>query len=455
MADGNSPFQPHGPMRHQGIDTTKWPEPDLGAAPIKGDRYWSRAFMDQEWEMMWTKVWLIAGLSSELAKPGDHLTCALRHEEILCIRQADGGVKAFYNVCQHRGMRLVEAERGAGSKAFMCAYHGWRYGLDGRLLSVPDPDDFPQGNPCGKVSLKEIPCTEWAGLLWYNMDPDCVPLADYLGPVKSDLECYRLHEMTRTHWVTMDGDFNWKCVQDNFNESYHLPFVHPQTKWIMEQHHSRCQFDLFPQGHARMLMPGGGPSISLQGEEDRVIAAMKIELALWDLDPDSFRGNVHGMRAALQAQKRAMGAAKGYDFESFSDDQLTDNYHYTVFPNVSFSMKPDGCIFLRANPHPDDPEQCIFDFWYLTWFPKGQDRYFSHTMSEWVAIDTPAPQQRGVFGEVSCGPGIDQDVSIWSAQQKGLRSRGFTADYMPWQERRIRFFQENLDRMIKGQRLGD
>ncbi len=444
MAEGTSLF------RCQGVDTSKWPEPELGSAPIRGERYWSPAFMAQEWEHVWTKVWLIAGLAREIPAPGDHLTCEIGRESILCVRQKDGGVRAFYNVCQHRGMQLVAEARGSGAKAFACAYHGWRYGLDGALVSAPDPDDFPQGNPCGKVRLAEIPCTEWAGFVWYNMDLGCAPLADFLGPVKDDLDCYRLEEMRRTHWVTMDGDFNWKCVQDNFNESYHLPFVHPQTKWSMEHHHTLCQFDLFAEGHARMLMPGGRPTMSLQGDEDRVLEAMRVELTLWDLDPESFRGRVHEMRSALQAQKRRLGASKGYDFENFNDDQLTDHYHYTVFPNVSFSMKPDGCIFLRANPHPSDPERCIFDFWYLTWFPKGQDRYFSHTMNEWVSIATPAPQQRGRFGEVSCGPGIDQDVSIWAGQQKGLRSRGYTRDYMPSQERRVRFFHENIDRMIAG-----
>jgi phenylpropionate dioxygenase-like ring-hydroxylating dioxygenase large terminal subunit len=242
MAEGNT-----GPLRMRGIDTRKWPEPELGAAPIRGERYWSKAFMEQEWAQVWTKAWLIAGLSCEIPARGDHLLAEIGRESILCVRQADGGVRAFYNVCQHRGMQLVAEARGTATKAFACAYHGWRYGLDGRLLTVPDPDDFRQGNPCGKLTLKEIPCTEWAGFVWYNMDPACAPLAEFLGPVRADLECYRLHEMRRTHWVTMDGDFNWKCVQDNFNESYHLPFVHAQTRWTMEQHHSHRTGALGPR----------------------------------------------------------------------------------------------------------------------------------------------------------------------------------------------------------------
>ena len=403
---------------------------------------------------MWTKSWLIGCLSNEIQEPGAYKTAEIGRESILIVRQKDGGVKAFYNICQHRGMRLVEEGAGAEKKALACRYHGWRYAFDGELKSVPDPDDFELGTPCGKLRLAEIPCEEWSGMVWYNMDPDCVPLEAWLGPVKNDLECYRIHEMTRTHWVQMDGDFNWKCIQDNFNESYHLPYVHPQTKYSLEQHHSFCQFDMFPQGHARMIMPGDRPTMSLKGEEDKVLSQMNEILKFWELDTDEFKGRMHDIRVALQTQKRKLGASKGYDYENFTDEQLTDNYHYTVFPNISFSAKPDGCIITLANPHPTKPNECIFEFWYMTWFPEGQDKYYANVMSEWVSTSTPAPLQKGKFGEVSCGPAIDQDVEIWSEQQKGLSSRGFTKEYLPKQEYRIRYFHENIDRMIAGEGLG-
>ena len=127
---------------------------------------------------------------------------------------------------------------------------------------------------------------------------------------------------------------------------------------------------------------------------------------------------------------------------------MTDNYHYTVFPNISFSMKPDGCIWLRATPYPGDPQKCYFDMWYLTLFPEGSKEYFSNSMRDWVSIDHQVEHETGIAGEVSCGPGIDQDVAIWNTQQQGLGSRGFRGEYMPWQERRIRFFHDNIDRYL-------
>lgn len=432
----------------RGVPTVKAPEPALGTAPITGDRYWSPEFARREWEGIWTKAWLVAGLESQLAEPGDFLTAGIGHESILVARGDDGEVRAFYNVCQHRGNRLVEAEDGSLA-AFTCSYHAWRYNLAGEVVSVPDEADFRQGSPCGRLRLPEIRCAVFAGFVWYSLDPAAPPLRDFLGDVADHLETYRMSRMVRTHWVTVEGDFNWKCVQDNFNESYHLPFVHPQTRFIMNCMGPEHQQDLYPTGHARILIEGCRPDPRHAGDVDAVRAGMKEELAFWDLDFADFADQPHAMRAALQAAKRARGSDKGYDFDRYNDDQLTDHYHYTIFPNLSLSLKPDGCIFLRANPHPTDPNKCLFDMWYFTLFPDGAETYHSHTMNEVVSVHTPAPHVAGKWPEVSVGEAIDQDVRVWTGQQRGFRSAGYTGDYMAHQERRVRWFHETIDRWIR------
>ncbi len=145
--------------------------------------------------------------------------------------------------------------------------------------------------------------------------------------------------MVRTKWVAVEGDFNWKLVQDNFNESYHVPFIHPQAKSRLEYSYMYSQFDLYDSGHARMLMPGAGPSKTQQGGEEQTLADMADDLRFWELDPADFEGRVFDIRPALQAQKRKLGASKGYDFSTFDDNMLTDNWHYTMFPNLSFSLR--------------------------------------------------------------------------------------------------------------------
>jgi phenylpropionate dioxygenase-like ring-hydroxylating dioxygenase large terminal subunit len=426
------------------------PVPPLSDSPIASERYWSPAFAEREWEHLWPHVWLVAGRVDQLASPGDYVTYDIGRDSVVAVLGEDRRIRVFHNTCQHRGNRLLMAETGSlAGLAFQCAYHGWRYGTDGRLDWVPDEDDFAQGSPCGVRNLIELPCDTWAGFIWFSLDDDIAPLRTWLDPVAEHLDVYRMEDMKRTHWVTIDGDFNWKCVQDNFNESYHLPYVHPGTATLMEDHHSGCQFDMYESGHARMLMPGGGPGPRYRGPADVTFRAMQEDLEFWELDPEPYRDDLTGLRRALQARKRELGESKGYDFSRFSDEQLTDHYHYTVFPNLSFSMKPDGCIWLRGTPHPTDPEKTIFDMWYLTAFPDGATQYYSNSMGEWVSVDHRVEHERGRFGEVSAGFAIDQDVAIWQSQHLGLRSRGYRGAYLPLQERRIRHFHDTLDRHLQ------
>lgn len=434
----------------RGISRAKAPEPELGTTPITGDRYHSREFAQREWDHLWTRVWHIGGRVDQIPEPGDYVTYQIGDESIICVRGSDQRIRAFYNVCQHRGNQLVTAEVGTlASGEFQCAYHGWRFADTGECTWVYCEEDFPQGSPCGNRNLAEVPCDTWAGFVWFNLDETCASLREWLGPVAEHLDGYRMETMKRTHWITIEGDWNWKCVQDNFNESYHLPFVHPQTVASMNEHYTGCQFDLYENGHCRMLMPGGGPGPDYQGNPDRTFKSLGQDFEFWEFDPEPYRDDLPGLRIALQQRKRELGASKGYDFSSYSDEQLTDHYHYTLFPNLSFSMKPDGCIFLRGTAHPSgDPNLCVFDMWYLTQFPEGSTEYYSNSMHDWVSIDHQVEHQTGKAGEVSCGPGIDQDVAIWTTQHKGLGSRGYRGEYLPTQERRIRYFHDTIDKYL-------
>lgn len=430
------------------LDPSKQPEPEIIDKPILGDRYHTKEFMDQEWAKVWTKVWNIAGLASQIPNHGDFYTFSLGHEPLICTRDKHGDVRVYYNVCQHRGNKLVHQESG-NSKALTCAYHGWRFNHEGGLIFAPCPEDFPQGNPCGKVTLKEVRSEVFAGFIWYSLDDNIVSLDEYIGPLKSQIDAYDMENMRRTHWVTVEGDFNWKIVQDNFCESYHLPYVHPQTLYIMEQSYKHCQFDLYePHGHTRMFMPGGRPTTGLRGHVDKILKGLKDDIDFWGLKSEDFKDDPHTLREALQRAKREKGTEKGFDYSKFNDAQLTDHFHYTLFPSTSFSLKPDGCIWLRAEPHPTDPQKCIFDMWYFTWFPKGQDEYHANALLASISATDEVEHLVGKVGEVSTGPAIDQDVEIWNTQQQGIRSRGYGGGYMANQERRVKFFHQKIDEYL-------
>ena len=236
---------------------------------------------------MWTKVWLIGGLESEVPESGAFIPVTSDANPSSWRAVQTSAFVPSTTPVNTGEICFVHAASGHVSEAFQCAYHDWRYNTTGTLKWVYCEEGFPQGSPCGKRNLIEIPCETWAGLIWYTTNEDAKPLREFLHPIAEQLDCYRMERMRRTHWVTLEGEFNWKCVQDNFNESY-----------------SNCQFDLYPSGHARMFMPGGGPNPSYQGSADDVFAALGVEIKFWELDPEPYRDNIPGLRTMLQAQKR-------------------------------------------------------------------------------------------------------------------------------------------------------
>lgn len=433
--------------RPYGVDLSKAPEPELGNGPIDKSRYYDRDFWQKEWDKVWTRTWQIVAMVNQFQKPGDFVTMPFGREQILAVMGNDGKIRCFYNVCQHRGMMLVTEEVGT-ARRLVCPYHAWAYDLEGAIRTIPDEKDFPEGTKCDKRNLVEIKCDTWGGLVWFNMDDDCGPLRAFLAPVADHLDAYPMDEMIRVSWVTIEGDFNWKLVQDNFNESYHVFHAHPQLKYVAEFSYRHSQFDMYPSGHARMLMAGGAPSQTLRGVDDEVIRQLGEHMRFWGLEPDDYRGRIQDVRAALQEQKRKLGAEKGYDFSSYDEVMLTDNWHYTLFPNLSFSLKPDGNIFLRARPHESDPEKCYFDMWYLNLFPEGETKYYSPTMRDFVSMDTPAPHIVEKGGHPAMGPTINQDLALWTNQQKALHSRGYRREVLAGQESRVRYFHDNLDRWM-------
>jgi phenylpropionate dioxygenase-like ring-hydroxylating dioxygenase large terminal subunit len=396
---------------------------------------------------MWTRTWLLLGREDEIPNPGDWQAEEVGPESILMVRQQDGGIKAFYNVCQHRGNRLVFADHGH-VRRFVCKYHGWAFMPDGTLNFAQDAEDFPEGNPCGKVNLKEIRCETFAGFIWVNMDPEAGSLRQYLGPVWDDWEMYPISSMKRYLAYSVRVPCNWKVIQDNFNESYHLRAVHPQSSSMIEEGYAETQFDMCAEGHGRMIMHAGYPARSLEGNKMRE-PLMQL-MRSWDLDPEEFRGRERDIRVALQQAKRRLGPARGYThYDNLRDEQLTDFYHYTIFPNFAVSVTADGFHYLRTRPHPTDPEQCIFDNWFYATEPEGETHPVG-TPAGPVARGTHVEREYFDYGAKSAGFAMDQDLSITTAQQLGFRSRGYQGAYLSGQEARVRRYHEVIDEYLQG-----
>jgi phenylpropionate dioxygenase-like ring-hydroxylating dioxygenase large terminal subunit len=410
----------------------KEPDPDLGHDLIRKERYTSNEFMQLEWERIWTKVWLLGAVESDLREPGDFVATEIGRESVLIVRQPDGGVRAFYNVCLHRGNRLRPT--GAGSAdSFKCQYHHWEYNLDGSFKRIPDLDTFPQGAPPCR-GLKELPCAAWGGFVWFSLDPNVGPLQEFLAPVHEHLDPYNFPKMALTRDITVEWKCNWKASVDAFNESYHVQGIHPQLMWYL--HDLDIQIDCFER-HNRYLIPFATWSPRVR-RPPAIPDPIKVIMKTAGMDPADYDEPYENIRRDVQQWKRKHGPAQGKDYSKLNDDQLTDDYHYLIFPNVTLNVHADDLMLFRQRPHPTDPDRMFYDIWTFELVPEGH---------EWRARPK---HQHFSHGEKSIGLVLDQDAANLPGVQAGMHSAGFEGLWIGAQELRIRHFHKVIDDYVYG-----
>jgi phenylpropionate dioxygenase-like ring-hydroxylating dioxygenase large terminal subunit len=421
-ADGRNSVLPGTPYE-------KADDPVLGHEPIDARRYTSAEFMRLEWERMWTKVWLVAGRLLDVPEPGDYLVTEIGRESIIVVRQVDGGVRAFYNVCQHRGNRLRPCGRGSSgaSRSFKCMYHHWEYNLDGSFRRIPDVDTFPQGAP--QYALSEVKCETWGSFIWFNLNPEAESLAEFLGPIPQHLDPYHFERMVQTRDITVEWDCNWKASVDAFNESYHVQGIHPQLLWYL--HDLDIQIDCYER-HSRYLIPFGALSPRVRKPQS-IPEPIKSIMKGAGIDPADYDEPIANIRRDVQIHKRVNGPGQGKDYSELNDDQLTDDYHYTIFPNLSLNLHADDFWVFRQRPHATDPNRMYYDIWTYELVPQGQ------------AWPRRAKHESWKHGDKSIGLVLDQDAANLPGVQAGMHSRGFRGLWLGRQELRIRHFHEVID----------
>ena len=423
--------------------TTKAPEPALGFERIPVDRYTDPAFLKLEDDCIWSKTWLLAGAACDVATPGDFFVFDNLRESILVTCADDGVIRAFYNVCQHRGNQLKHSGCG-NSPHLSCGFHGWQYNLDGSIKEIPEAHDFPQGIPDEKLSLKELRCEMWGGFVWISMDPGIEPLIDYLGIVPEHLAPYELESMLLVSDETVEWDCNWKTSVDIFSETYHVRGVHPESEYLADD--VNVQMDLYGP-HTRFIAPMYIPSPRKIGQDKALNETMIGYLKSEGFPIDAFEGDVTTLRGAVAAHKRSMTNENGLDFSKLTDDQLTADYHYNIFPNITFNLFGEQMWMFRHRPHPTNPDKMYFDRMIFNRVPKGDAAASTKAGAVDLFVELGDSNIEGRpehqfyrYGEKSSGLLLDQDASCLAGVQKGLHSRGMKGLWISHHERRIRNF---------------
>jgi choline monooxygenase len=211
---------------------------DLGAALAAGatlpaDWYADPAIQRLEGERIFARSWQYAGRADRVANPGDFFTCFAGQIPIVAVRDLEGELRGFVNVCRHRGHLIAEGE--GNRKALQCPYHAWTYDLDGTLRKAPRSDREPDFDKEG-FSMLPVATEAWGPLVFVNPDPDATPLAEALGPLpgyvaESGVDLGRLRCRVRNEW---EIDCDWKVAVENYLECYHCAVAHPGFSKVID-----------------------------------------------------------------------------------------------------------------------------------------------------------------------------------------------------------------------------
>jgi glycine betaine catabolism A len=209
---------------------------------LPSDYYLSEEIFSAERERIFCREWFCVGREEQIAKPGDSLVVEVLGESVLLVRTKEEEVRAHYNVCRHRGARLVAGQEEncdvklsggvLGTSGIRCPYHQWTYGLDGRLLNAPymkEDDGFCKAD----LSLYPVGVELWSGFIFVNLSPDEAlaegrTLRTQFGDSIERVKRYPLGELRTAKRIVYEVEANWKIVMENYNECYHCGPVHPE-----------------------------------------------------------------------------------------------------------------------------------------------------------------------------------------------------------------------------------
>lgn len=461
-----------------------------GPTRVRAEVYYSRAVHEQEIEKIWKRTWQLACHEDEIRGVGDYMVYDIATLSFLVVRTSEEEIKAFHNVCLHRGRQLCD-QAGKSARVFRCPFHGWSWKTDGSLNQVPCQWDFPTVTG-DKYSLPEVQVGRWGGFVFINPDPQAQPLADYLGDLSEHFTLLPFEKRYKAVHVAKVLRCNWKVAQEAFMEAYHVIATHPTILDVLGDANSK--YDVFgnysraispmevesphikpytPDPEARLYTRWKHPLSGFVYEragEDRVrvidhggaVSLFRadgswIEGPLTHVDPNmcNWVGGkllpgtedlpLERVRPGPGENRRALAAAPlreelrpvlGDAVEGISDAELLDSIYFTVFPN----WHPWGSfnsIFYRFSPHGDNPEECVHECWYMMPSPGGENRP-DPVPVQWLGADddyTDAPEL-GTLAKV-----FNQDVHNLPKVQKGLKAlKDPEIIFADYEESKIRHF---------------
>src|SRR5438876_8480790 len=290
----------------------------------------------KERDEIFSKEWLLVGHQSQLKKSGDFFLVTIAGESLMVVRDQKSEIRAFYNVCRHRGTRLKEDTCGHTS-AIQCPYHAWTYGLDGRLIGAPHMDDVP-GFDKADYSLHRVNVGLWEGFIFMNLaasgsltsilsqrerrkQDGFVSLEDWFAPLAGKFARWNLPALLSARRIKYDVRANWKLIFQNYSECYHCLGVHPELSKISP--HDSAENDLIE-----------GP----------------------------FLGGF--MRIASDKSLTMSGHTCALPVGDFGDEDFRFVFYYSIFPNMLMSLHPDYVMVHQLEPQSPERTLILCDWFF-------------------------------------------------------------------------------------------
>ena len=317
--------------------------------------YTDRGFFELERERVFERAWVAVATVPE-AEAGRMLVRRVGRRSILVVRDGDGGLRGFVNSCRHRGTELAEADCAVGG-TIRCPYHRWGYSLDGSLVATPFFDEVPRPDfDRADHGLVPVRVDTWGPIVFACLDPRTPPLTDWLGDLPERMNGYRFEDWWLHEERTIDIDANWKLISENFQEYYHLTWVHPELAKV-----SRVA------DHYRYQGPGmycGQTTTPVSGD-----------------DRDDWL---------------RLPPAAGLD-----ESDRTSGRFVAIFPNVMLAVLPNHVFLIRLEPTETGHTREICTFLMPPSTDAVDETAFASTRSFWFDVN-------------------DEDIDIVERSQRGL-----------------------------------
>jgi phenylpropionate dioxygenase-like ring-hydroxylating dioxygenase large terminal subunit len=315
-----------------------------GAETLAQRYFVSSEIFAEELQKIFAANWVLVGHQSQLAKPGDYFLGKVAGESLIVTKDQRSTIRAFYNVCRHRGARLREEQNGHAT-AIQCPYHAWTYALDGRLRGSPHMDETPGFNKA-EYSLKPARLGLWEGFIFLNLGDASASLEKWFEALSGKFSSWNLAALHSAKRIEYDVRANWKLIFENYSECYHCLGVHPELSKISP--YDSAENDLiegpFLGGFMRI---NKGKSLTMSGNT----CALGIT--------DSSRARDH---APARNRNPSQKIENDYNHEP-EQEEKNRVFYYSIFPNMLLSLHPDYVMVHRLEPQ--SPERTLI---FCDWF---------------------------------------------------------------------------------------